>query len=78
VIGNLVEFNPKCFEDDTKEFGCGLVLTEPVRRQRLRFPLPRLPRPRPRPPRPGLTNNWVEVLWNGKIYWEYTDFLVEI
>jgi len=80
MIGKLVQFNSKFFEGDMKEFGCGLVLTEP---SPLLLPRPRLhPRPRPRPRshqgRPRPTDNWVEVLWDGKVFCEYANYLAEI
>ena len=63
-----------------KEFGCGLVLTEPSPRPRLRL-RPRWhphPHPRPRFPRPRPTDNWVEVLWDGKVFCEYVDYVVGV
>ena len=82
MIGKLVQFNPKYFEGNMNEYGCGLIVSDlhphshPLLRLRppLRPHLHPLPLPHPRP-----SGDWVEVLWSdGKIHWEFVDYLREI
>ena len=82
MIGKLVQFNPKYFEGNMNEYGCGLIVSDLHPHS---HPLLRLRPLRPRPlrfrPRPysRSSDDWVEVLWSdGKIHWEFVDYLREI
>ena len=79
MIGKLVQFNPKYFEGNMNEYGCGLIVSDLHPHSRLRPPYLR-PRPRPRPrPYSRSSDDWVEVLWtDGKTYWEFVDYLADL